>query len=201
MKFDGEFELEGVPVTHAWLALSDPYLIAEALPGCAFLVESDEKPDFEALEERTADVEEPTLLPEATPEAVAERAFEEGNTYAALMEVGVGSVKPRFETVATVIEREFPRMSVEGEGSAANSSFELSAWMELTETDDGTIVEWEAEADVFGRIAQIGSRVINPVANRLVHQFFDGVADRLREVEGDEAESTGGLGDRIRELL
>ena len=201
MIFNGEFELEGVTEEEVWLALSDPYMIKEALPGCAFLVEADADANFDELRERYEAAEDPPILPEATPEDVADRAFEEGKRYAALMEVGVGNVKPSFETIATISERKFPRMSVEGEGSAADSSFELSAWMELIEHEDGVTVEWEAEADVFGRIAQIGSRVINPVANRIVNQFFDGVADRLREVGEEEADEKDRLRDRVRELL
>ena len=201
MRFDGEFELEGVTTEEVWLALSDPYMIKVALPGCAFLVEADDDANFDELREQYEAAEDPPILPEATPEDVAGRAFEEGNTYAALMEVGVGNVKPSFETLATITEREFPRMSVEGEGSAADSSFELSAWMELIERENGVTVEWEAQADVFGRIAQIGSRVINPVANRIVNGFFDGVADRLRDVGEENVEERNRLRDRVRELL
>ncbi|RQH03552.1 CoxG family protein [Natrarchaeobius oligotrophus] len=203
MRFDGTFELEDASTEAVWLALSDPVMIERSLPGCEFLLEVDGDENFDELRERADAIEEqPPTLPEATPEEVAERAFEEGQTYAALMELGVGGVKPSFETTVTIAEREFPRMATTGEGSAANSSFEMSAWMELAETDDGVAVEWEAEADVFGKIAQLGGRVINPVANRLVNQFFDDVATRLREVEDadDEGDRTR-LRDRIRDAL
>jgi carbon monoxide dehydrogenase subunit G len=201
MNFDGTFELDGITAEEVWLALSDPHMIKTALPGCKFLVEVDGEADFDHLRDATADAESPPILPDATPEDVAERAFVEGSTYAALIELGVGSVKPSFETEMTITEREFPRMSASGEGTAANSSFEMSAWMELEETDDGVAVEWAAEADVFGRIAQLGGRVINPVANRVVNEFFDSVADRLKEVSDAEKQDKSGLRDRVRELL
>ncbi|MFC6718966.1 CoxG family protein [Natrialbaceae archaeon GCM10025810] len=202
MRFNGEFEIEGVTTEEVWLALSDPCMIKEALPGCAFLVEAGEDPDFDALREEAEAAEDPPILPEATPEEVAERAFERGKTYAALMEVGVGNVKPSFETLATITEREFPRMAVEVEGSAANSSFEMSAWMKLAESDDDVTVTWEAEADIFGRIAQIGARVVNPVANRIVNQFFDEVATRLREAgDADESTDPESLRQRVRSLF
>ncbi|PHQ46288.1 carbon monoxide dehydrogenase, partial [Halorubrum sp. C3] len=55
------------------------------------------------------------------------------------------------------------------------------------------------EADVFGKIAQMGQRVISPVANRVVSRFFGSVEDRLTEVaEEDDSE---GLRDRVRNLL
>lgn len=202
MEFSGTFELEDVTTEEVWLALSDPYMIKAALPGCAFLVETAGDPDFEALAAAAEETEDPPILPDATPEDVAERAFEEGKQYAALVEIGVGSVTPSFETVVTIAEREFPRMAATGEGSAANSSFELAASMALSESDDGVTVDWDAEADVFGRIAQIGSRVINPVANRVVNQFFEDVAERLHEVgDAETAEERTGLRARIRDLL
>lgn len=202
MEFTGTFELDDVTPEEVWLALSDPYTITAALPGCEFLVEVDDDPDFDVLQAEAEAETDPPILPEATPAEVAERAFEEGQQYAALMEIGVGGVKPSFRTLVTVSEREYPRMAATGEGSAANSSFELAASMELTETDDGVAVEWTAEADVFGKVAQVGNRVINPVANRIVNQFFDNVADRLHEVgDAEEGVERASIRDRVRDLL
>lgn len=203
MNFDGTFEIDDVTAEEVWLALSDPYMIKAALPGCKFLVRVDEEDvDFEQLRAEAENGEDPPILPEATPEDVADRAFVEGARYATLIELSVGSVKPSFESEVTITERDFPRMSASGEGSAASSSFEMSAWMDLEETENGVVVEWAAEADVFGRIAQLGGRVINPVANRVVNQFFDNVADRLKEVSDAEEQETGSdLRDRVRGLF
>jgi uncharacterized protein len=199
VEFSDTFEIEDTTPEEAWLALSDPVMIKEALPGCQFLTRvDDDDPDFDALREQTADDEDPPTLPEADPEDIAERAFEEGAHYAALMEIGVGSVKPSFETVVTIAEREFPEMAAEGEGSASNSSFELEAGMALEETEDGVAVDWHAKTDVFGRVAQMGQRVINPVANRVVSRFFGNIEEQLRDVETDD---TGGLRNKIRDIL
>ncbi|MDZ7702427.1 MAG: SRPBCC domain-containing protein [Halobacteriales archaeon] len=200
MEFNGTFELDGVTVEEAWLALSDPVLIRQALPGCQFLTRVDDPDDvdFDALtESATPDDELPPVLPEADPETVAERAFQTGETYAALMEVGVGSVKPTFRTLVTVETRELPEMIATGEGSASNSSFEMRSGMTLSESEDGVTIEWWSESDVFGRVAQMGQRVLNPVANQVVNRFFKKVQGQLSEL--DEADS--GLRDRIRGLL
>ena len=197
MEFSGNFELEGVTTEEAWLALSDPVMIKNALPGCQFLVEVDD-PDDANFDELAAEHggDDPPTLPEADPEEVMERAFEEGKTYAALMELKVGSVNPRFETFVTIDRREFPDMDASGRGSASDSSFEMNSGMELVETDTGVEVQWWAEADVFGRIAQMGQRMINPVAKRVVNRFFKQIENQLKEV-GD----TPGLRDRIRGFL
>jgi carbon monoxide dehydrogenase subunit G len=179
MEFSGTFELEDTTVDEVWLALSDPILVRNALPGCEFLIPvDDENPDFDALRERAEDRDaEPT----ADPEVIMDRAFEEGEQYAAVMEISVGPVNPTFETVVTIDNREYPSMRASGEGSAGNSSFEMTSGMELTETDDGVAVEWDAEADIFGKIASMGQRVVNPVANKVVQRFFSSIQEELRE--------------------
>lgn len=179
MEFSGTFELEDTTVEEVWLALSDPVMIETALPGCQFLVEvEDEDVDFDALSEEYADRD---VEPTSDPEVIAERAFEEGGRYAAVIQISIGPVNPTFETVVTIDRREQPVMEASGEGSTSDSSFEMSSGMELSETDDGVGVEWETEADVFGRIAQMGQRVINPAANQVVKQFFSSVQQELRE--------------------
>jgi hypothetical protein len=193
MEFSGTFELEDATVDDVWLALSDPVMIEKALPGCQFLVEVDtDDPDFDALRESAEDRELTS-----DPEVIEGRSFEEGGMYAALMELSVGSVAPTFKVVVTIDEREKPRMLASGEGEASSSSFEMSSGMELTGTDDGNVaVEWWAEADVFGRIAQMGQRVINPVANRVVKRFFNDIQSQLQDlaIAEDEEAATAGSG-------
>jgi len=185
MEFSGTFELENTTVDEVWLALSDPVLIEESLPGCQFLVEAEDTDvDFDKLQERTEgrDVE-----PTSHPDVIAGRAFEEGEHYAALMQISVGPVNPTFETVVTIDHREYPEMSAAGEGSSGDSSFEMSSGMVLEETDSGVAVEWTTEAEVFGKVAQMGQRVISPVANRVVKRFFSSVQNRLHDLQMAEA--------------
>lgn len=201
MEFEGTFTLEDVSTEEVWLAFSDPVMIKNALPGCQFLVEVDSGDpadvDFEALQAETAERDDPPVLPEADPETVAARSFEEGAHYAALLQLSVGSVKPSFETVVTIDRREMPEMDASGRGQSSDSTFEMTSGMRLVETDDGVDVEWWADTDVFGRIANMGQRIMNPVANRVVKRFFKQVQGQLSEVSDDNT----GLQDRIRGLL
>lgn len=208
MHFDGTFELDGTTREEVWLALSDPILVRNALPGCEFLVEVDDPdPDFEELREANADRDWETSM---DPNVVAERSFEEGGHYAALMEISVGSVNPSFETVVTITDREFPDMLAEGQGESGNSSFEMESGMSLEEVDDSVGVEWWTEADVFGRISQMGQRMINPVANRVVKRFFQRVQDQVEEMGAEDpaetspeghSEPDAGLTNRIRDRM
>jgi carbon monoxide dehydrogenase subunit G len=196
MEFSGEFELDGVSPEDAWIVLSDPIAVRDSLKGCRYITPIDDDDfnfdDYEAEE----DVQ---TLPDADPDVVAERAFKEGVVYAALMQVGVGSVKPRFETRVTIAERAFPRMVATGGGDASNSSFEMESWMDIEETESGSIVKWGTEADVSGRIAQLGGRVMNPVADKIVSNFFKNIQKQMTGFE--ESEESKSMRDRLSGLL
>ena len=196
MEFSGEFELDGVSPEDAWIVLSDPIAVRDALKGCRYITRIDDA-DFNFDDyEPEEDIE---TLPDADPEVVAARAFEEGGVYAALMQVGVGSVKPRFETRVTIKERAFPRMVATGGGDASNSSFEMESWMDIEETEDGSTVQWGTEADVSGRIAQLGGRVMNPVADKIVSNFFKSIQKQMTGFE--ESEQSKSMRDRLSGLL
>lgn len=196
MEFSGQFELEGVSPEDAWIVLSDPIAVRDALKGCRYITRiEDDDFDFDDYEPEE-DIE---TLPDADPEVVAERAFVEGGVYAALMQVGVGSVKPRFETRVTITEREFPRMVAAGGGDASNSSFEMESWMDIEETDTGSVVKWGTRADISGRIAQLGGRVMNPVADKIVNSFFKSIQTQMVGFEASEKSSR--IRDRFSELI
>lgn len=198
MEFNGTFTIEEVTTEEVWLALSDPEMIKHCLPGCRFLVEVEDANDvdFDALA-ATKPEEESPILPEADPEAVTDRSFDEGTTYGALIEIGVGSIKPSFESLVTIDEREFPTMVASGEGTDSSNSFTMHSGMDLSENDDGSVtVEWWASAEVFGRLAQMGQRVLNPVTNRVVTRFFTHLEDQLNEVTEQQT-----IRSRIRDIV
>ena len=62
---------------------------------------------------------------------------------------------------------------------------------------DGSRIEWWTEADISGRIAQLGGRVINPVANKIVNNFFGAIESEMTEVE----ETDAGVTDKIRGMF
>ncbi|MFC7157787.1 CoxG family protein [Halomarina halobia] len=211
MEFNGTFEITDSGIDEVWDGLSDPAVIERALPGCVFLVEVDDDAEvnFRELADRESDGE---------PDDADRPSFEEGKSYAALVQVNVGAVTPRFETVVTIDKREFPEMEASGEGKSGSSSFEMASGMTLTETDTGVTVDWWSSADVFGRIAQMGQRLLNPAANKIVQRFFTQIQTEIarenersddsqvesRTTEADEqstAEADGGLTGRFQSFV
>jgi len=124
MEFDGEFESEGVPPADAWVMMSDPIAVRNALKGCRYITRMDD-PGF------SFEDDEPEEGLKTLPEA-------------------------------------------------------------------GSRIEWGAEADVSGRVAQLGSRVIDPVANKIVSGFFTEIEQQMTDVE---ASDEGGGTQRLRNML
>lgn len=189
MEFSGTFEFTDVDIDDVWLALSDPVLMREAIPGCQLLapVEDDDAIDFDELP--TAETDTASSFTEADPDEIRARSFVEDGQYAAVIGIKVGPVNPTFEAVGTITTREFPKMRAKGSGTSTNSSFEGEAGMTLSETEDGVQLEWWAETEVFGKIAQLGQRMINPVTERVVNRFFDKIGTQIQELNDAQSES------------
>src|SRR6056297_1373094 len=103
----------------------------------------------------------------------------------------VGPVKATFKghvTMSEMVEPESLVISGEGKGGAAGFA-KGSAAVRLTEEDGVTVLSYDVEAKVGGKLAQLGSRVVDGFAKKMADQFFT----RLEEVivgpsEEDEAE-------------
>lgn len=100
----------------------------------------------------------------------------------------VGPVKATFKgavTLSDVVEGESYRISGEGKGGVAGFA-KGAADVRLADVEEGTDLSYEVEAQVGGKLAQLGSRLISGFANKMADQFFDRFKER---VEGDSAAS------------
>lgn len=88
----------------------------------------------------------------------------------------VGPVKARFAgkvTFSDIVEGKGLRISGEGKGGVAGFA-KGGASMTLTPADGGgTMLAYEVDATVGGKIAQLGSRIIDGFAKMMAEQFFD----------------------------
>ena len=98
----------------------------------------------------------------------------------------IGPVKATFIGAVTLSGLDPPngyKLSGEGQGGAAGFA-SGSASVNLSEQDGGTLLHYEVEAKVGGKLAQIGSRLIDSVTKKLAAQFFTSLVKKLSP--GDE---------------
>lgn len=95
----------------------------------------------------------------------------------------IGPVKARFTgkvTLSNVNPPEGYTISGEGNGGAAGFA-KGGADVRLTEEGTDTVLTYEAHAQVGGKLAQMGARLVDGVARKMADQFF---ADFARRVGG-----------------
>ncbi|MDE0381676.1 MAG: carbon monoxide dehydrogenase subunit G [Rhodospirillales bacterium] len=107
----------------------------------------------------------------------------------ATLALKVGPVKATFAGGVTLSDLDPPNsytLSGQGQGGAAGFA-SGEARVRLEEEDGGTVVHYDVDAKVGGKLAQIGSRLIDSTAKKLSKQFFDSLAEKLGG--GEEAEA------------
>ena len=100
----------------------------------------------------------------------------------------VGPVKATFKGSVKLENQKPPESySINGEGKGGVAGFAKGgADVELVEDGDGTILRYSANAQVGGKLAQLGARLINSTAKKMADEFFGKFAAKF---SSDEPES------------
>lgn len=140
----------------------------------------------------------PDVLKECVPGA-QEVTGNANDGFEAMVTQKVGPVKATFKGAVTVSDRvEHESLTLTGEGKGGAAGFAKGvADVRLEEVPEGTKLIYDVEAKVGGKLAQLGSRIVDGFAKKMADKFFT----RLEEViEGpkddddtEEAEKKGWL--------
>lgn len=100
----------------------------------------------------------------------------------------VGPVKATFKGQVNLSEMDAPNsVTLVGEGKGGAAGFAKgAAKVTLSEEGGGTLLVYDVEAKVGGKLAQLGSRIIDGFAKKMADQFFQNFQDA---VEGPSEES------------
>lgn len=109
--------------------------------------------------------------------------------YEATVVQKVGPVKATFKgtvTMSDVVEGESCTLTGEGKGGAAGFA-KGEAKVRLEPSEGGTLLSYEVDAKVGGKLAQLGSRIVDGFARRMAADFFT----RFQaEIEGPVADTS-----------
>ncbi len=95
----------------------------------------------------------------------------------------VGPVKARFAGTVTLDPEDPPRaFSLSGQGTGGAAGFAKGGAHVTLEPhpEGGTILRYQARADVGGKIAQLGSRLIQGSASKLAAKFFANFSEAVQ---------------------
>ena len=102
----------------------------------------------------------------------------------------VGPVKATFKgavTLSDMVENEALTISGEGKGGAAGFA-KGGAEVRMAAKDGGTELSYDVEAKVGGKLAQLGSRIIDGFAKKMADQFFSNLQQVLEGAPEDVPE-------------
>jgi len=94
--------------------------------------------------------------------------------FTATLEVKAGPIGARFKGAVSLTDLDPPNgytLLLEGSGGIAGS-MKGSAKVHLSDTSGGTLISYDVEAQVGGRMAQLGGPIIDATAKQLADRFF-----------------------------
>jgi carbon monoxide dehydrogenase subunit G len=95
--------------------------------------------------------------------------------FQAVATLKVGPVKARWKGKVRLLDLDPPnsyRISGEGEGGVAGFA-KGNAKVALSDKDGGTLLSYDVEAQIGGKLAQLGQRLINSAAKKTADDFFE----------------------------
>lgn len=108
------------------------------------------------------------------------------NSLVATAKVKVGPVSAAFKGRVNLLDLDPPNgYRIEGEGEGGVAGFAKGgAVVRLTDVPNGTKLAYDVEAQVGGKIAQLGARLIDGVAKKMADQFFTDFAAAVAKQQG-----------------
>jgi hypothetical protein len=144
---------------------------------------------------------DPQRLRAAIPGCESLESIGEGE-YRAVLSVSLGPVRAKFSgklRVEDAVPPERYTLRFEGEGGAAGFA-KGSAQVTLTPEGEATRLSYTASAQVGGRLAQIGSRLIDSAALKLSDDFFAAFEQQLASPAAASAATSAQDGNMIERI-
>ncbi len=105
------------------------------------------------------------------------------NEFQAVVTNKIGPVKVRFKGKVRLSDLDPPRsykLSGEGDGGIAGFA-KGGVTVELSDREGGTCLTYNVEAQIGGKLAQLGQRLINGTAKKLADEFFVRFAESVKQ--------------------
>jgi uncharacterized protein len=94
--------------------------------------------------------------------------------------VGISYIKGAADMKMELVEAERPRRAqYKGQGSVAGGNVTLVAGFDLSLNGEGTKVNWQGEAQIFGRLTSVAGGLLEPLGKKQVQKLIDGLQAAL----------------------
>jgi carbon monoxide dehydrogenase subunit G len=122
---------------------------------------------------------DPHVLQECIPgcESVEQKSDTE---FAATVTAKVGQIKSRFKGDMNLSDLDPPssyKLNFQGQGAAGFTKG--SASVNLVDESEGTRIQYNADANIGGKLARVGARLIDGAARKMANEFFTNLTEYL----------------------
>ena len=103
--------------------------------------------------------------------------------FQAIATVKIGPVKAKFKGKVTLSDMDPPngyKISGQGDGGVAGFA-KGGATVKLAPKDGGTLLTYDVDAQIGGKLAQLGQRLVNGAAKKVADEFFQKFAASVNQ--------------------
>ena len=94
--------------------------------------------------------------------------------------VGISYIKGTADVKLELAEGQRPqRAQYKGQGKMAGGNVTVIAGFDLASVESGTKVNWQGEAQVFGRLTSVAGGLLEPLGKKQVQKLIDGLQAAL----------------------
>jgi uncharacterized protein len=112
-----------------------------------------------------------------------EYTIEDEKRFQTIVKVGVGPVRGKFKLNCELSPIEpGVSMSLPIKGGGMGSGVEMNAEVKLSDTDEGTLLQWECKGVISGPIASLGGRLIDNQAKKIIQKVFENLENAFASV-------------------
>ncbi|CAB3781320.1 CoxG family protein [Pararobbsia alpina] len=141
-----------------------------------------------------AALNDPTVLQACLPgckslEMTDERHFE------SVIQIRVGPIAATFKSTVELSDLVPPSAyTITGQGNAGAVGFaKISARVQLESEGDATLLQYDADVEIGGKLMSVGARLIQSAAAKNLESFFDALKNEIDRINGAAAETAAPL--------
>ena len=96
------------------------------------------------------------------------------------LNVGISYIQGTADVKMELTEADRPRRAqYKGQGAVAGGNVTIVAGFDLAGTALGTKVNWQGEAQIFGRLASVAGGLLEPLGKKQIQRLIDGLESAL----------------------
>jgi uncharacterized protein len=121
-------------------------------------------------------------------------SMQDATHFAVKVKVGISHIKGTADVKMELTQADRPqRAQYKGQGAVAGGNVSILAGFDLAPTDHGAKVNWQGEAQVFGRLMSVAGGLLDPLAKKNIKKLIDALQAALAKPEGErDAPATAG---------